>query len=162
MIPITLNKWEYQIVTYVATTRFNLARGSNKQHVIYGIDEIQNEINSYGAEFAFCKYNNCYPDLSPGQLLPHDATINGITFDIKQTHRRNGNLLVRTKEVPISPPDFYVLMIGERDKYFIVGMISGFDVLQEKNIRYDLPFPAYFISQNMLMEFKLPTQEFAA
>lgn len=148
---IALNDAEQRLVKYLAQKRFDHDRAVNAKATIYhDASALENEINSMGAELAYCKMVNCYPDLDPGHFGAFDALRrDGATVDIKNTVRPLGRLLVKAKGRN-SDPDLYVLMIGKFPIYQYAGEIRSSDVLQECNIDKSLPFPAYAVDKERL------------
>jgi hypothetical protein len=111
---ITLNEAEIKLANYLGTSRHNSCRKNNVIDKQRGDqDKLQIDIEGVGAEIAFCKLSNTYPDLEikpTGQITDKgDALFNGIKADVKSTRYATGKLqcsLWKNNE-----PDIYVLMI---------------------------------------------------
>ena len=65
---ICLNEAEQRIVKHIAEKRIEYNRAQRAVATIYNDDDVRNpleaEVNYYGAEMAFCKLFNIYPDLN--------------------------------------------------------------------------------------------------
>lgn len=110
----------------------------------------ETDIQSAGAEIAFCKAHNLYPDLQLDRHLLADAVFPcGMTVDIKQTKRPDGRLLVRTTKVD-KRCDAYVLVTGVLPEFRIAGGHSGVFVFRDCHIK-DLGYgPTYALDQSAL------------
>ena len=95
----------------------------------------ETDLEGFGAELAFCKLMNIYPDLETGNNLPPYDCVSrfGVTIDVKTTKYPKGHLLATLKKKN-NPPDKYVLMVGEFPEYQIVGEIGADEFLQDSNI----------------------------
>lgn len=148
---VLLTNIEQRLAKYVGESRF---RANRKLGVV---DEkigpqsnAETDIESVGAEIAFCKAHNLYPDLQLEERLLADATLhNGMTVDIKQTKLTNGRLLVRTTKIE-KRCDVYVLLTGMLPEYVIAGGYPGDMLFDDANL-IDLGYgPTYGITQNRL------------
>ncbi len=107
-------------------------------------------INGVGAELAFCKAFNVFPDLELGQWPDQDATLPcGATVDVKHTERENGQLLVRKNKAE-KRCDFYVLVTGMMPAFRIRGGMRAEMLFQDERIT-DLGYgPTYAVPQSEL------------
>jgi len=104
-----------------------------------------------GAEIAFCKLYNIYPDLT----ITHRSggydciTCSGAKVDVKATIYFSGKLLAVINKHK-SDADIYVLMVGKFPTYTWVGWAKAGDLLSDENI-IDLGYgPTYALSQDKL------------
>jgi len=150
---VTLSVQEQIIVEGIALARHhnNIERGSRSYKVGKG-DDLQITIEGTGGEFAFCKIQNIYPDMSVESPMPFDCTINGKGFiDIKTTRKLDGMLLVGLWKSR-SVPNYYALMVGEMPIYEFKGFFPGHEVFKPENI-VDLGHgDTYGISQDRLIK----------
>jgi hypothetical protein len=118
------------------------------------ISSIPNEdidIDGFGAELAFCKMANIYPDLSiEPRCGGHDAVLrSGFTVDIKQTRHQGGKLLATTKK-STSDADIYVLMVGQVPDFVFMGWVESTFLLRADTIT-DLGYgPTHCLSADKL------------
>jgi len=125
---IILNIAEQKLSKYLGQKRFENARKKNKPNMkIGGQSNYETDLNSIGAEIAFCKMFNLYPDTETdlNDLPVFDAiTRQGRLVDIKSTKYENGHLLVAPWKDK-NNVDYYCLMVGDFPKYRFCGMISS-------------------------------------
>ncbi len=119
---ITLNDTEIKLAKHIGKYRHDNARNKGITDAKMGPQSNEvTDVDSAGAEIAFCKAYNLYPDLQFEVIPEHDATLHcGATVDVKQTSYRTGRLLATMKK-NAHRCDIYVLLIGELPEYEIVG-----------------------------------------
>jgi len=134
---ITLNETEQSLARMVAVHRHSDARAKNVPNMRLGPQSnAQTDLDGAGAEIAYCKLHNCYPDLGRGEMPYADAfTVEHGAVDVKCTKYRQGMLLARRSKQAGERPDSYVLMIGEFPTYRYVGWLSADALLQDENLR---------------------------
>ena len=151
---VHLNSDEQELAKYVAKKRFEVSRKKGVETKKFSADtDLDIDLQGAGAELAFCKLFNLYPDLWTRSYADADAILHsGYTVDIKATKYRNGHLLAapwkKGKE-----PDLYVLMVGEFPDYNCVGWIPASVLLQEENKKQmgkPVKSPPYAVTQEML------------
>ena len=99
-----------------------------------GQSQEQVELEGVGAELAFCKLMNVYPDTGNGPR-PEDCHLpDGRRVDVKATQHENGHLLAVRWKKP-GAVHVYVLMIGEFPRYRCVGFLPSDDLLREERLR---------------------------
>lgn len=152
MTTVTLNSIEQAVVKHLAKRRIEHDRSVGARATIYhGAQALENEVDSLGAEFAYCKLMNCYPDTDPGHFSPFDARLrDGRTVDVKSTRRHNGRLLVKMKSRDL--PDLYALMVGSFPSYRLAGHITAMELVRQERIDRSLPHPAYVATQMELFD----------
>jgi hypothetical protein len=145
---ITLNETEQRLVKHLAERRYQYCRTVRAQATRYHEQAaLEAEVDAIGAEIAYCKVMNCYPDLEHTQFNPDDMLRrDGQTIDVKQTHYPNGKLLVKVKERE-QLPDQYALMVGRFPAYRLAGHIAASEMIREERIDHSLPVPAYAAGQ---------------
>lgn len=146
---ITLSENEQRLARFIGQKRYATARSNNVKNLKIG-DQSNEEIDleGFGAELAFCKLMNIYPDLETGDSLPNFDCVSrfGVTIDVKTTKHKTGHLLATLKKKN-NPPDKYVLIIGEFPSYQIVGEIGADEFLQDSNIKSLGKGDGYVLSQ---------------
>lgn len=148
---ITLNTCELEIVKLIAENRKRFNDRTGARETNYGdLDPAHKELNQFGAELAFCKITNCYPDLNWTGRIHYDAVSpNGKTIDIKTTNILSGHLLVKQKPRR-NLPFFYALMLGELPYFALAGFMRAWDLLDEDRLDNTLEHPAYKARQDEL------------
>jgi hypothetical protein len=151
---IVLNNPEQKLATYIAKKRaenpaeIEMRKGPQS--------EWEMEINGVGAEIAFCKVFNIYPNMAvdgPDDGIDcylHDGT----AVDVKSTTHENGHLVAGLwKKNAKKHPDICVLVIGEFPEYRIVGAMLTEKLLQEDKIKDLGHGPLYAATQRELFKF---------
>lgn len=131
---------EQTIVRYIAKQRDdNDARsGIPNQMIDKARSSYQMNVEGYGAELAFCRLANLYPDFSTTvkQGSVDCVTTQGVRIDVKVTrHVNNSYLIVKKTKKNNQDVDLYVLMIGEFPTYTYMGYAKSLDVLQDENLK---------------------------
>lgn len=149
---IELNEAERKLVEYVSRKRYQVNRATGATATIFNeTDAIENEVDSYGAEVAYCKLHNCYPDLDTTHRPPFDAKLpDGRTVDVKQTKYVTGKLLVKLI-ARTTLPDLYALMIGKFPKYKLAGHMSAKEIITPERVETgNWKAPTYVAKQEEL------------
>ena len=151
---IKLNIAEQRLAKYLAKKRYENARRRGKPNMKMGeqSDE-QTDLEGVGAEIAYCKAMNVYPDLETDldKLPSEDAILaNGISVDVKSTTYSNGRLLVTLKK-SVGDVDMYVLVTGRFPEYQIIGTTLSENVFKAKNIKNLGRGDGYVIEQKDLI-----------
>lgn len=133
---IELNETEQRLATYVARLRYQSSRESGTANMkIGGQSDEMTDLEGIGAELAFCKIANVYPDLDAGKTNVEDCyTKNGYAIDVKSTTYENGRLLAVRWKKP-DKVDFYALMVGKFPKYRLAGFMRSEDLIKPEMIR---------------------------
>jgi len=146
----TLNEAEQKLARYLAKRRYEANRESGTPNKKVGPQSDEDtDLNGIGAEIAFCKMLNVYPDTDLNTRPIADAlTKDGISCDVKCTKYQNGHLLAVDWKKDMSP-DAYVLMVGEFPSYRCAGWIAANDLfaLPQKDMGYG---PTYAAPQSEL------------
>lgn len=147
---LTLNPTEQRLARYLAAERMKYDRARSATATLYNREAGSNELDSIGAEIAFCRMMNVYPDIDPTHYLPHDAVLaDGRTVDIKQTKLPNGRLMVKAKDRK-RYPDLYALMVGEFPTYRLAGFVEAREIVSDRRLMRGLQYPAYAMEQTNL------------
>ena len=113
----------------------------------------EEEMNGFGAEIAYCKAFNLYPDFS---VIPkkggHDCVHCGKTVDVKATPHTNGRLLVLPHKESHGV-DMYALVTGWMPHYTIVGYATRDEVFRNDNMMDMGHGESHAIEQEELHEF---------
>lgn len=157
-IIVTLSRSEVYIAKYLGKQRYLENRRNNIENTkIGGQDDSYIDAQGVGAELAFCKYFNLYPDLvihyGKTKRPAFDVLINGLTWDVKTTAYPKGKLLAPIKK-NLKRCDRYALVIGELPEFQIFGWASDEELFQERNIGDMGHGPTYVLAQEKLHRFK--------
>lgn len=133
---VTLNPVEQRLAHHLALQRFRSNRAAAVANSKMGEQsDAVTDLEGIGAEIAWCKLNNCYPDLEiVARGTKYDAlTRYGERIDVKGTRYTRGKLVaVRWKtDVAI---DFFCLMVGTFPTYRIAGYMSASELLNAKRV----------------------------
>ena len=133
---ITLNESEQAIAKFIGKSRYQSARTAGVKDQRLDSSGEMLDLNGFGAELAFCRLFNLYPDLAIGvRSGSSDAvTHKGTTVDVKTTRYQNGHILATLKK-KVEDSDMYVMMIGDFPKYKFAGYIDAKDLLKKDNIK---------------------------
>ena len=153
---VVLEYGEIEIAKSIGKARYLVSRKNGVFDRLVGDgweDPIQNDIDAFGAEVAYCKAFNLYPDLTLNlRSGGHDAIHGGRTVDVKHTPHVNGRLLV-TKTKAHEPTQVYALVTGRLPNYVIVGYANRDEIFTDNNL-LDLGFgESYGLTQDKLHEY---------
>lgn len=141
---VELNRHEVMLAEYLGRLRYEENRKKGIQdNQVSKLDKVEMDQNGVGAEIAFAKWANLYPDMgeNPGKwdVLTHSAYF----VDAKNTMWPNGRLLITFKSG--SYADLYVLVTGSLPIYYVAGWSTGVVIRQQTE---DLGFgPTYALKQ---------------
>jgi hypothetical protein len=134
---ITLNKGEQITAKIIAKLRQkeDWQYGLKDQRVTNKLDSFTICLEGVGAEIAFCKLFNLYPDLS---TTPHSGGADclshyGELIDVKSTQNSENPYLNVKITKKLEDADLYVLLIGKFPTYSIAGQLSSLEVIDLKN-----------------------------
>jgi hypothetical protein len=152
LMTITLNEAEQKLATYLAKQRHsnNRERGVTDRRVGPQSSH-ETDLQGIGAEIAFCRIINVYPDTDVGHTpLADCVTINGHTVDVKATKHQNGHLLVAKWKDP-QGVHAYALMVGEFPTYRMAGMAPSYEVFRPDRIKNFGHGEGYAVGQGELL-----------
>lgn len=151
---VELNEAEQRLAQFVAKKRYAAAREQNIENSRMGDQSDEDtDLNGVGAEIAWCKMNNVYPDLDVSGPVkgPDGMTRTGVRVDVKGTKYPNGHLLaVRWKGQ--GEVDVYCLMVGELPRYRCAGYMVAEELLRPERLKDFGHGPGYAASQDELFE----------
>lgn len=147
---IHLNDAEQKLAQYLAKKRYEAARKKGIENKKKGPQSNEiTDLQGVGAEIAFCKMHNVYPDTEVGHTPLEDATLpDGKTVDVKSTHHPNGHLIVAMWKNPAI--SYYALMVGEFPSYRYAGLMEPQDIMQKSRIKDFGRGPVYAARQDEL------------
>ena len=156
---VELNPSEVLVCECIGRMRSLIARSAHVQDKKIGNQNGSDaDVMGMKAEYAFAKHFNVFPDLG---LSPRsgscDGKLQGVAYDIKSTHRKNGHLLATKKVNP--DVDMYVLCVVTQNQVDIKGYIFKKDLIKPKNFNYfkNSTEKSYFVDQSKLRKFKEKT-----
>jgi len=154
---ITLSDEEVRIAAWIGRCRNAVAKanGLRDQHRGPRSGDDVVHIDGFGAELAFCKLCNVYPDLSPQPKSGGaDCLVVGSYVDVKSTRHASGNLLVVARPGKETGIQLYALMIVDWPQFRFAGVIPAADMIKQPVV--DLGYgPAYAAPQTKLADFRL-------
>lgn len=133
---IELSQAEQRLAKYLATMRYrnNRAAGVVDRKIGPQSNE-ETDLEGIGAELAFCKFSNIYPDLEVNHRPDFDALLpTGDSVDIKATKYQNGHLIAVRRKAS-KPPDLYALMVGQFPRYRCAGLIRASELLRDEMVK---------------------------
>jgi len=155
-LTVRLSAVEMRLCEHVTKVRIK-TNTSNKvsDKKISKDEELQLELEGYGAEVAFCRLFNVFPDMSTHSRSSEtdigDAFLPcGRAVDVKATKYPNGKLLAplwKKDEI-----DLYALMVGQYPEYTFRGFMSKDELRREERIGSLGHGPTYIAFQNELKE----------
>jgi hypothetical protein len=133
---ITLNDAEQKLAHYLAKRRHAEARSRGiTDRQIGPQSSSETDLQGIGAEIAFCRIFNVYPDTEVGHTPLADCTLPcGSTVDVKATKHQNGHLLVAKWKAP-DAVTAYALMVGTFPNYRIAGMAPSESIFRPDRLK---------------------------
>jgi hypothetical protein len=148
---LTLNETEQKLAVYLAKQRHAKARAkgiTDKQ--IGPQDSHETDLQGIGAEIAFCRLLNVYPDTDTGHTPDHDCVLpSGQTVDVKATKHPNGHLLVARWKSPAAVQT-YALMVGAFPSYRLAGFMPSAELFKDERLKNFGHGEGYAAAQNEL------------
>jgi hypothetical protein len=149
---ITLTAAEIRLSIFLAKARYQAARVAGVTDAKRGDQSSEEtDLTGIGAEMAFCRAFNVYPDLTIGGAMrgSHDAIWAGRTVDVKGSTLGHARLLAvpwKTK----TPSDIYALMTGDFPTYTFRGMATATELLDASRLTDLGHGPVYAMPQSEL------------
>lgn len=133
---IELNVAEQKLAAFLANARYSNARNKGVEDKKIGPQSCaETDLEGIGAEIAFCKLFNLYPDTQTEYIPVHDAVLHtGQTVDVKSTKYNSGHL-VAVKSKKEEPSDIYALMVGSMPVYRFAGFSTKGQLFRDANIK---------------------------
>lgn len=153
---ITLTEEDQEEILALAKGRYETNRKNGVEIATVGPQSDKaTEIQGLAGEFAFCRLAGIEPDRTlhsrSAKTDPGDATINGITIDVKTSKHKNARMIAAISKKKCRV-DAFVLMIGKFPKYTYKGAIEKHVFIQGKNIKNIGYGPTYVLDQHMLKD----------
>lgn len=155
-LTVRLSSVEKRLCEHVTKVRIKTNRSNNvSEKKISKDEELQLELEGYGAELAFCRLFNVFPDTSTHSRSSESDTGDaflpcGRAVDVKATKYPNGKLLAalwKKDEV-----DLYALMVGQYPEYTFMGFMRKDELRREERVGSLGHGPTYIANQNELKE----------
>jgi len=149
-VKITLTPVEQSIAKDVGTMRLEQCRAEGVPNMKKGPQsDIEIDVLGSGAEIAFCKLWNLYPNLSSEKDNYDAMTKTGHKIDVKTTKYQSGRLLAVRHKV-LNPADVYALMLCEWPSYTFAGYATADELFDDGNL-IDLGYGlTYGLTQDQL------------
>ena len=150
---ITLNEPEQKLARYLANARHTSNRSADvKNNRIGPQDDAQTDLEGIGAEMAFCRMANVYPDtsISPRRGGADCALHDDRRVDVKATRYATGQLLAVTGKAH-DAVDLYALMVGTFPTYRFAGWMPSADVVTPERLTDLGHGPTYAVPQRELV-----------
>ena len=148
---VTLNPYEISTADFLGRSirAYSQGRGHDP-HDYHGRGMVENHIQAAGAELAYCKIFNIYPNFTINELrTDEDCIHDGRRVDVKWNpgHGNRTWLAVRASMRWKEPPEVFALMVGKSPTYNLIGWMMFDDLWQDEmlstNRQIPLPEPAY-------------------
>lgn len=138
------------LAQHLAQKRYETARKNGVKNSKMGPQSNEEtDLEGIGAEIAFCKMHNIYPDTAVGHTPLADAVLrDGSTVDVKATKYKTGHLIVAMWKKP--DIDYYALMIGSFPEYRYAGRVHPEQIMQQSRIKNFGRGLVYAMNQNEL------------
>jgi hypothetical protein len=147
---VELNELEQALARDLATRRHSTSRAEGLKDARRGpMSAEEVDLEGAGAELAFCKLANVYPDTG-GQPRPEDCHLaDGRKVDVKATKHENGHLIAVRWKKP-GAVDIYALVVGKFPKYRCAGFLPSSELLRDERLKSFGREPAYAAEQDEL------------
>lgn len=137
---VTLSRAEQLSCKVIAQLRFDNNRNSGTKNAKIGPQSDQDtDLEGIGAEFAFCKMLNLYPDFSINirssvkETDSGDVTLhNGQTVDVKATKYPTGKLLAVPWKKPTTT--YMALVVGTFPNYEFKGVMFSSELIKPSRL----------------------------
>ncbi|MFZ9156286.1 MAG: hypothetical protein ACO204_00675 [Schleiferiaceae bacterium] len=147
---IVLNDVEQILSRSIAEARQRSARDAGQKNMaVSRVSPEQLDLEGAGAEVAFCKMMNVYPDTEPGKKSADCVLRDGRTVDVKSTAHPAGRLIAARWKV-LGEVEVYALMIGSFPAYRFAGWATSEGLIQHERLVHDLGHPMYAMAQHEL------------
>jgi len=131
---VKLNEAEQRLAVFLAKRITSNNRNKGAKNTPYaGRSQLDIDTDGFGAEIAFCKLFNYYPDLSIAVRVgsPDVVTRGKKTIDVKNTEVLHPQLFVKKSKMGQSKAtDFYAFMVGKFPTYNYIGFVTHAQVLK--------------------------------
>jgi hypothetical protein len=147
---VELTEGEQLLARHLAERRTSSAREAGQVNVRQSaMPQEVVELEGVGAELAFCKLANVYPDTG-NVPRPEDCHLrDGRRIDVKATRHEHGWLTAVRWKKP-GAVHLYVLMVGEFPRYRCAGFFPSSELLQDGRLKEFGSNLSYAASQDEL------------
>lgn len=137
---IELNAEEQRICRFIAKLRDENNRKNGVEDKRRADKDRDLDLEGFGAEMAFCKMMNLYPDFDIGVRSGSvDAfTKKGFGTDVKAIpykYKYNPLLIAPNHKEGKTETEIYALMVGDFPKYQCVGWALGSELINDDNLK---------------------------
>jgi hypothetical protein len=134
--PIVLSDFDQSEVRRIARLRVDYDMQNKTTYTPYykQVSRHNVEMESFGAEWAYCTMMGVLPDVNYKHFESYDALVNGHRVDVKWTRYFDGRLQAKKSKDWISPPDYFVLMVGRFPIYFYRGCLRADELIRLERI----------------------------
>mgnify|MGYP001826134759 CR=1 FL=1 len=149
---ITLNLAERKLAEYLAKCRYTQARENGRVDQKVGKQSNwQTDLEGIGAELAYCKLFNLYPDTETTGHTPDEDAVHhtGQSVDVKATKYKSGHLVAVLGKAE-HPAEHYCMMIGTFPHYRFAGYVHHEKLFRDENIKDLGHGPGYALGQDQL------------
>lgn len=151
---VTLVKGEIETANMLAKGRTHANQRPGKVNQLRSPAEQQElELNGMGAELAYCKAFNLWPDMTIGHRIGGEDCLHaGKTVDVKFTSYIHGDLYV-TPDKRDKGVDVYALVTGWMPHYDIVGYATSDEIFRDNNLADTGRGISYVVPRDKLHEY---------
>ena len=157
MLPIVvLTDAERRIARWTGRMRNDACIKAGVKDLKFAADGEQIHIDGFGAELAFCKLINVYPDfnIQPRQGGPDCVWLNH-TVDVKTTRYPKGKLIACLRKLDLAADCYALMLMVDDGQYRYVGIARGADLLRPERVT-DLGYgDTYGIPQDEVTETRI-------
>lgn len=134
---ITLTEYEQAIARYSAEHRTaNNRRNKVRNNNFTNRPDQEIELQGFGAEMAFCKLFNSFPDFTIGVRSAKedrgDCAVEGLRIDVKSNRNANGDLFVGINKHPTVYA--YALMTGLFPQFTFRGFMLASEIMAKHRV----------------------------
>lgn len=149
---ITLTAFEQKIAKHITAGRQRHAKSVNAKNLKLSDESDETvSLDGTGAEIAFCRYFNVYPDFAVGEYAYADAfTVQMGSVDIKTTRIPHGHLIAHYGKRLKRQPDSYALMLGAFPTYRFAGYADSSELICDESIKDFGKGPTFALRQDQL------------
>lgn len=150
---VVLNEAEQRLAKYLGRARqAHNERLGLAETKVSTRPNLEIHIQGAGAELAFCRLYNAYPDLDTEHWDAPDVILhNGQTLDVKTTEVETGKLLLNPSKLEKHKlADCYALMTGRLPYYRFAGWFRVRELMDDSRWDATMPQPCYSAPQGVL------------
>lgn len=152
--PVSLVDTEIEVARLIGGLRGHRSRDAGGINTPYGREQSDLDIDACGAELAFCKLFNVFPDLtSQLRVKGCDCLVGAMRVDVKNTSYSEGRLIARRTKA-IGDVELYVLVRGRLPNYECIGWCFAKDLIRNELLQDlgDHGAPCYVLENENLRD----------